>query len=153
MTKAAEKQAVSFDLSDLDAVDQSTMEILSRDGSPTGWNWYIAGPGHPKAVELRNRLNKEAIAKERAQEEARVNGRKYKADAEAPEQVFKRRVELIADRVVGWDPVKLNGQDYPFSRENAIALLLDPNRGDTLIAQVSAFLQAEDSFMKRSEKG
>lgn len=153
MSKAAEKGAPAFDLSDLDAVDQSEMEVCRRDGTPTGWKWFIAGPGHPQAVALRNRLNKEAIKKEREQEEARVNGRKYKADSDSPEDVFKRRVELIADRVVGWDPIKLNGQDYPFSRENVIALLLDPNRGDTLITQVSEFLRNDEAFMKRSENG
>ena len=152
MTKAAEKAAPAFDLSELDAVDQSAMEVCRRDGSPTGWKWYIAGPGHPQAVALRNRLNKEAIKKEREQEEARVNGRKYKADVDSPDQVFQRRIELLADRVVGWDPIKLHGQDFPFSRESAIALLLDPNRGDTLVTQVAAFLQADDAFMQRSEK-
>lgn len=141
---------MTFDLNDLEAIDQATMEIHSRDGKPTGWIWTIAGPGHPQAIELSNRLGKERLARAKAQEMAQVNGRKWKGDDESPDEAMRRTAEMLVGRVLGWSPITMNGKDYPFTRDNAIALLMDPKRGDTLVSQLTDFLGDERSFMQRS---
>lgn len=150
MTK--DKAAADFDLDELAAIDQAEMEVRRRDGSPTGWKWFIAGPGHPQATALAERLGKEQLSRSKAQEMARVNGRKWKGEDESTDEVLRRVAEGLAGRVIGWTPIKFHGEDYPFSHENAVKLLMDPARGDTLVSQITEFLGDERSFMKRSEK-
>lgn len=140
--------APSFDLSDLDAVDTASMTVMVGD-KPTDWVWTFAGPGHPATVEQGTRLARERIAREQAQEQAQVNGRKWKAPQETVDEVRQRNVDLVVGRLLGWTPVTMSGKDYPFSRENAQALLLDPRKG-SLLVQCLEFLGSEQSFTKRS---
>jgi hypothetical protein len=151
MTKQAEPVA-DFDLDSLAAIDQAELEICSRDGTPTGWKWMIAGPGHPQSIALSDRVTKENFSRHKMQEMARVNGRKWRGEDESADRVLRNAAENLADRVLGWTPVKFNGQEYPFSRENVITLLMDPARGDTLVSQLTEFMSDERSFMKRSVK-
>lgn len=156
MTKQqADQAADDFFLDDLDTADQAELVITKLDGSPSGWKWFIAGPGHPQAVALSNRLNKEAFDRERAQEIARVNGKKWKGDDESADAALRRRVEMLAGRVIGWTPIKLTrgGDDYPYSPENCVELLLHSSRGPELIRQLSDFLTDSRSFTTRSAKG
>lgn len=151
MTKQqAETPVVEFDLDDLAAIDQAELEIKTRDGRPTGWKWFIAGPGHPQAVELGNRIGRENMARAKAQEMARVNGKKWKGDDETSEEAMRRTAENLAGRLLGWSPIKMHGEDYPFSHANAVALFLDRARGDTLVTQLTEFISDEKAFMKRS---
>lgn len=150
MTKQQIADTTAFDLDDLAAIDQAELEIKRRDGTPTGWKWTIAGPGHPQTVELSNRLSREAMARNKAQEVARVNGRKWKGDDETAEEALRRTAENLAGRVLGWTPIKFGGQDYPFNQENVVALLMDRARGDTLVTQLGEFISDEKAFMKRS---
>ena len=147
MTEQNTKPAL-FDISTLEAVDSANMVVYSN-GQPTGWVWTFAGPGHPKAVELSNRLSKERLAKEAEQEQARVNGRKWKADTETPEDSAERNASYITARLLGWSDVKLAGEPYPFTTENAKKLLLDPKMG-MLVIQALEFLTEQKSFTKRS---
>ena len=153
MTKQATEAVAAFDLDELAAIDQAELEIKRRDGSPTGWKWFIAGPGHPQTVELSNRISRESLARQKAQEMARVNGKKWKGDDETADEVLRRTAETFAGRIIGWTPITMNGEPYPFSNENAVKLLMDPARGDTLISQLGEFIGDEKSFMKRSEIG
>lgn len=137
-----------FDISTLEAVDTADMVVFSN-GQPTSWVWTFAGPGHPKAVELSNRLSKERLAKEAEQEQARVNGRKWKADVETPEETAERNANYIVNRLLGWTDVKFAGQPYPFTPDNARKLLLDPKMG-MLVIQALEFLTEQKSFTKRS---
>ncbi len=142
--------SAGFDLSAVDTADESVMEVVVN-GSPVDWRWTFAGPGHPKTIEQSNRLAKERLRKEKLQEQAVVNGKKWKAEEETVEQALERNVSLVVDRLLGWSPVKMNGQDYPFSTENARALLMDRRKGQLLI-QALEFLGEEQSFTQRSEK-
>lgn len=151
MTKQA-SEAPSFDLDELAAIDQAELEIKRRDGTLTGWKWFIAGPGHPQAVALANRLGKEALARSQAQEMARVNGRKWKAEGETADEAVRRTAEALAGRIIGWTPINFSGEPYPFTPENAVKLLMDPARGDTLVSQLGEFIADEKAFMQRSEK-
>ena len=153
MTKDA-TPTVEFDIDDIAAVDQAEMVIKRRDGTPTPWKWIIAGPGHPKSIALSERVTRENHARAKAQEQARVNGRKWKGDDETPEDALRRTAGIMADRVLGWVPesVTLGGEAFPFSRENVVKILMDPERGDTIVRQLDAFFDDERSFMKRSGK-
>lgn len=143
----------AFDLDDLAAIDQAELNIKRRDGTPTGWIWTIAGPGHPQTIALADKLTKEGFARSKAQEMARVNGKKWKGDDESAEQIVRRTAEALAGRVLGWTKVDFGGEPYPCTPENIVAILLDPHRGDTLVTQLSEFIGDERSFMKRSENG
>ena len=155
MAKQPQKTSddMDFDIDSLGAVDTAELRIKSRDGTPTPWVWIIAGPGHPKTIELNDRVTAEMRARQKAQEAARVNGKKWKGDNETVEEARRRNIGNMADRVLGWTPenVKLAGEPYPFSRENVVRILMDPERGDTIIAQLGDFFDDERSFMKRSE--
>lgn len=143
----------AFDLDDLAAIDQAELNIKRRDGAPTGWIWTIAGPGHPQTIALADKLTKEGFARSKAQEMARVNGKKWKGDDESADEIVRRTAGTLAGRVLGWTPVTMNEKDYPCTRENIVAILLDPKRGDTLVTQLAEFIADEKSFMKRSGNG
>lgn len=138
----------AFDLSDLDASDEATMEVYAN-GKPTGWLWTFAGPGHPKSIEQSNRMAKERLRKEREIEQAQINGRKYKATEETVDEALERNVSIVTDRLLGWSTIQMGGKDYPFTPESAKALLMDRRKGQLLI-QALEFLGDERSFTPRS---
>ncbi|WP_425087768.1 branched-chain amino acid ABC transporter [Stappia sp.] len=138
----------AFDLSELDASDEAVMEVYAN-GKPTGWLWTFAGPGHPKAIEQSNRLAKERLRKEREIEQAQVNGRKYKATEETVDEALERNVRMVTDRLIGWSAIQMGGKDFPFTIDNAKALLMDRRKGQLLI-QALEFLGDERSFTPRS---
>lgn len=141
----------AFDLAELDSSDEATMEVLAN-GKPTGWVWTFAGPGHPQTIELSDKLAKERLADERAQEQARVNGRKWKAPVETVEEARRRNVDLVVGRLLGWSKIRFNGKPYAFSPDNARALLMDRRKGQLLL-QAMEFIGDEASFTKRSGNG
>lgn len=108
MTKQ-EAAPAAFDLSDLDSADDAVMEVYAN-GKPTGWLWTFAGPGHPKTIEQSNRLAKERLRREREQEAAMVNGRKWKPAEETVDDALSRNVQLVVDRLLGWSPIQVGGE-------------------------------------------
>jgi len=146
MTKEA--AAADFDIDALDAVDTADM-VVQANGRSTTWVWTFAGPGHPQSIALSNKVSRERLRKQAAQEAAQVNGRKWKAEEESPEALARQNAEYIADRLLGWSPVKMAGADYPFTRENAVALLIDPKKG-ALAIQALEFLADSASFSQGS---
>lgn len=150
MTNAQAAAAVDdFDLSELDTVDEDVMVVRRKDGSETGWKWTFAGPGHPKSIEQSNRLAKERLRKEKAQEQAVINGKKWKAEDETPEEALDRNVRIVTDRLLGWSPIKMNGEPFPFTIENANAILKDRRKSHLLI-QALEFLGDDAAFSGRS---
>lgn len=141
--------SAAFDLSSIDAVDEARMTVVVN-GKLTTWEWVFAGPGHPQTVEQSDRLSKERLHREHQQEQARVNGKKWKAPEETADEVLDRNVRIVAERLLDWTPVTLNGEPYPFSRENAVTLLKD-RRKSALLIQALEFLGDEAAFSKRSE--
>jgi len=140
----------SFDLNDFDTEDTADMVVLHpATGEPTGWRITFAGPGHPKAVEQSNRLQRKRLREEKSREQAQMNGRKWKAEEKTPEEIRAENVAFVVERILGWTPVRINGEDLPFTPENATRLLLDPKKGK-LFTQMLEFLAAEESFTKRS---
>jgi hypothetical protein len=122
---------------------------VTKDGKLTTWVWTFAGPGHAKAVAQSNRLSRERLHEDAQKEQARVNGKKWKASDETPDEVRKRNVSFIAERLLRWTPIKLNGEDLPFSIENATKVLSDPRKVSLLI-QALEFLNEDKSFIKRA---
>ena len=78
----------------------------------------------------------------RAQVNRRMNARHQKASVEVMEAEAN---ELLADCTVGWDGLRLDGADYPFSRANAVALYA---RFDWIKRQVDAFVSDEAQFRR-----
>ena len=145
-------EITSFDLDEFASVDEAELVIRRPDGTPTPWVWIIAGPGHPKTIALEKRIGEEDLARTRAQEQARVNGKKWKPEAETVEEVKRKNFAIIAERVLGWRPaeIKMGGKPLPFSKENVIQVLADPSRGGTLVRQLNDFFNEETAFSKRS---
>ena len=139
----------AFDLAALKAADTATMTVLHpMTGEPTTWQITFAGPAHPKAIALSNRLARKRLGDERLREQAAANGRKWKAAERTPEEIREENVRIVAERILGWTPVRLNGSDVAFSEDAAVALLLDPSYG-RVYDQVLEFLAADDSFLSR----
>ncbi len=145
--------AIDFDVDELAAEDTAEFVVHRPDGTPTGWVWTIAGPGHPASIALAERVSAEALRRSRAQEQARVNGKKWKGDEETADEVMRRMAGYMADRVLSWHPaeIKWGGKPFPCTRDNVISILLDPKRGSGIFRDLNAFFEDERSFMKRSE--
>jgi hypothetical protein len=148
MTKKDTKALAIFDLSAVDAADESSMTVVVN-GTPTNWIWNFAGPGHPRAIEQANRVSRERLAKDRQQEQAQVNGKKWRAPEETVDEALARNVNFVIERLLGWSDVTMNGEAFPFSPENARTVLSD-RRKATLLLQALEFLGDENAFTKRS---
>jgi hypothetical protein len=145
-------QAVSaipeFSLSDLEAADTSVMTV-EVNGKLTNWTWTFAGPGHPQTVAQSNRMARDRLHQDRQLEQQRLNGKKVKLPEETVDEVRERNVRSVVERIVDWSPVKINGELYPFTTDNAYKLLIDRSRIG-LLTQATEFLFADDSFKQRS---
>jgi hypothetical protein len=141
--------AAEFSDSDFNAADEADMAIVVN-GKITTWIWTFAGPGHPKTVDQSNRIARERLHRDRQQEQARVNGKKWVAPEETVDETRARNVQQIVERLIRWSPVKINGEDYPFTPENATKLLSDHAKVGLYIQSLE-FLAADNSFTPRSE--
>jgi hypothetical protein len=61
-----------------------------------------------------------------------------------------RHVQMVAERLLGWSEMTMGGKPYPFTRENAEAILRDRRKGGILV-QALEFLGEETAFTGRSE--
>ena len=145
---AEENKPIEIDIADIDAADESDMTVVVN-GKLTTWIWTFAGPGHPKGIAQSNRLSRQRLHEDREKEQARVNGKKWKADEETPDEMRKKNANYVVERLLRWSPIKLSGEILPFSPENAMKLLLDPRKG-SLLVQAVEFLSEDKSFIKRA---
>lgn len=143
-------KALEIDFSDLDGKEEAEMTVMVG-GAPTDWIWYFSGPGHPQTVAQSNRIAREELNKQHAIEQARANGKKYKAERQKPDELLAGNVDYVMERLLRWSPVKMGGADYHFTQENARALLMDRKKG-ALLQQAVDFLLDDNSFTKRSPK-
>ena len=140
---------VSLDLDTL-ASDTATLEILKPGGvEGTGWVITFAGPGHPKAIAWSNESSRRNLRKEQQIEQARANGKKYKAEDRDPEGIRRDNIRWAVAHIVDWTPVDIGGGPITFSEEAATTLLLNPKMGFALL-QMMEFLADDRSFTKRS---
>lgn len=151
-----EESSQVVDLSSALPTDTEILEIKYRGTDKgTGWKITIAGPGHPKTVAASKDHSRDQLRKARAIEQAQANGRKYKAEDDTPEEVARRNVDLIVQRIVGWspDPLFKSISDEPiaFSHAAAVDLLLRHDMGWAL-GQIADFLSSDTAFTQASAK-
>lgn len=151
MTNTAAKAVPSFDLEAFEASDTAKMQVLDAAGNPTGWFWEFAGPGHPKTEAMNNRFARERLRKSAQIEASQVNGRKWKAEQEDPDELRAKNIADLVERIVGWSEVEIGGKAYPFTPESAAEFLSHPKRVGVL-TQAMEFVASEKSFMPRSDK-
>ena len=138
-----------FDLADFSAVDEADLNIRHPvTGEPTGWIITFAGPAHPQTIALHDRLARQSLIEEKAQRQAQINGRKWKAEDETHEERQAKNIRQLADRIVRWSPIKINGETIPFSQQNAIKILSDKSKG-FVAQQCVDFLGAEQTFLPK----
>jgi hypothetical protein len=140
----------AFDIGELKSTDTADVAINSpRDGTPTTWIWTLAGPGHPRSIEASNIAARDALRLQRAREQAIVNRRKWIEPERTPDEMRLENVKSFAMRVLGWTPARINGEDYPFSQENVVSLLVDPSFGKIYL-QLLEYFTSDESFTDRS---
>lgn len=140
------KPALALD--NLSTVDQAQMTVIFG-GQPLDWKWTFAGPGHEKTIAQNNRIARETIARDRVKEQAQTNGKKWIPPEVTPDERRADNVRYVLERLLGWTPVTMSGEDYPFSEENARKVLADPNKA-WLYQQALEFLHGDNSFIARS---
>ena len=148
MENAAAAAVPEFSLGDLDAADEASLNMVIG-GTPSGWFWTFAGPGHQRTIDQTNRLSKERLHRDAEIERKRNNGKQWKPEVESPEDVRARNVAFVVERLIRWSPVKIAGALLEFSPAAATAFLLDPRKG-TFLAQAIEFLADDKSFTQRS---
>lgn len=117
----------------------------------TGWVITLAGPGHPQTIELMNEGERERLHRSTLIEQAQINGRKWKGDADKqPDEERRKTISRVCRRIVGWTPVDFGEGSVTFSQENAVKLFMDPKKG-AFFGQIVDYLTAERAFMKDSE--
>jgi hypothetical protein len=140
----------AFDLGGLDAMDEATLNIKHpKTEEPTGWIWTFYGPGHPVTVALADQVGREQLRISREKEQARVNGKKWKADDESIDALRARNIDSIVKRTKTFTPIRLDDKLIEFSADNARALLADP-RKSWLFKQVTDYLREDESFIRPS---
>ena len=142
----------AFDLSDLKSTETDELAIVHPlTGAPTTWVWTLAGPGHPKSIESANIAARDALRLTRLREQAVVNRRKWIEPDRTPDEMRRENAESFAIRVLDWTPVRLSGNDYPYSRENVVKLLLDPSFGKIYL-QLLEYFNSDESFTRHSAR-
>ncbi|MBX3536435.1 MAG: hypothetical protein KF735_02255 [Chelatococcus sp.] len=140
---------VSLDLDTL-STDTANLEILKPGGvEGTGWVITFAGPGHSKAIAWSNENSRRNLRKEQQMEQARANGKKYKAEDREPEEVRRDNIRWVVAHIVDWTPVDIGGGPVAFTEEAATQLLLNPKMSWAIL-QMIEFLADDRSFTKRS---
>lgn len=152
MTEESLAPLAPFDLGSVKVADVVDLPIKHpTSGDPTSWVLQIAGPGHAVTLALQNETARERMTIERDQEQARVNGRKWKGPDVDPETERQKTLRRVARRIVGWSPVTMNGQAFPYSADAAAALMLEP-RHIWVREQVLAMFGEDAAFIVRSAR-
>lgn len=139
-----------LDLSTLDAQDEGELVIRHpKTLEPTGWTWTFFGPGHPRTIELADRVGREALKKSAARRQAQTNGKKWKEDEQDLDELRADNIASIVARTKTFSPVNLGDGPIEFSAEAATRLLLDRKKG-WLLEQISEYLRDEANFIKAS---
>lgn len=120
----------------------------------TGWDLVIAGPGHPRTIEINNRIAERANKQASDRDRARVNGKKWNPPAPSPDDVRRETVSDACYRIVGWtgDPDFEDGKGpIAYSEEAAVELFMDQRKGSYFL-QLIKFLYDDGTFMPASAK-
>lgn len=141
-----------FDIGGLDTQDEADLAIRHpATGEATTWVWTFYGPAHPKTVELADRVSRDALRELAAQKQARINGKKWKEDAQSADDLRAETIASIVARTKTFTPVKMGADTIEFSPDAAARLLQDRKKG-WLFSQIAEFLRDEESFIRPSVK-
>lgn len=143
----------AVDLSAFMPVDTAVYEVLDPSRiKGTGWRVTFCSDAHPKALAFSNNNARETLRRQRAIEQAQVNGKKYKPEDKEPDDVKSNNVDWVVSRVIDWTPVRIPPwypELLPFSDESAKALLMKPELG-WVYTQFVEYLTDDKSFTKAS---
>ena len=138
-----------FDLGGLAMADTAEMAVINPlTKMPTNWVWTFAGPGHPVAVSLNEKMGHKDRAEAFQLSRAMAGGREPKAKTNA--EIAADNALRLGGRVLGWTPCVINGKELIFSVDKAVEILRDPQYG-WLYTQVFNFLREEEVFLKPSQ--
>lgn len=152
MSRKAEPAPAAFDLASVRRVDMVELVIKHPvTGAATDWIWRIAGPSHSKTVEYAESIQRRRLDEERSKEQARVNGKKWKATEKDPDEIRLENVKGIAARVIDFSPVQMNGTSIDYAPDVALKLLADPAY-DWLLGQVIELITDDQAFFPVSAK-
>lgn len=89
-------------------VQEKGIEVTMLDlkGQPTDWKVTIAGPDSKRVRDARNRLLDQRV-------------KQKKLDALTAAESDDIASQVIAAAIIGWAGAQVNGQDFPFTPENA----------------------------------
>lgn len=150
MDNIAQTGVVEFgSLDELDSADVGHL-FIEINGRLTDWKWTFAGPGHEKTVAYEDRQLRDRLHRDKQLEQQRLNGKKVKLPDETVDEVRERNIAWVLGRLIGWSPVKIGGEMFTFSEENARRILTDRSKSD-ILRQAVEFLTDEKAFTRRSE--
>lgn len=141
-----------FDLASVVAQDEMQYYVVHpKTKKTTTWCWTFYGPGHPNTIAVADATLRELLDVQRAKEQARVNGKKWKEDVEDIEAVRLKNIRKIVARTKEFSPVKLGSETITFSVAAAEKLLLDRNMM-WLLEDIIEFLSSTENFIKPSPR-
>lgn len=144
--------ADEFDLATTEAQDEGELVIKHpTTDEPTTWVWTFYGPGHPATIAVADKAAKSFLRETKAQQEARVNGKKWKAEDSSLEEMRNQNIDNIMARLKEFTPVKFGSETIAYTPESARALLLDRKKS-WLFIQVINYLQDDANFIRPSAK-
>ncbi|MCV9960384.1 hypothetical protein OIU34_00595 [Pararhizobium sp. BT-229] len=149
MTTEKNADAGPIDITGFLPTDEATLEIKTMEGKPSGWKIRLAGPSHPKTIALNDASARRELHRQRQIEQARANGKKYKAEEKSPDDVRRENVQDVVGRILGWNPIKIGGDTIEFSEKAAENLFVKPEMGWVYI-QINEFFGEEKGFTQRS---
>lgn len=144
MTKSTN---TNFDLALLFDLDEAAMTVfdpntskpvLDNDGKP--WEIILAGPNHPKTVELRNESLRDALNE----------ARKGANESDVVSTAEDRMIAALAKRTLRWGPISYSGAPFPCTPENA-ARLYKGSR--PILRQLDEFVARDANFLPKPAKG
>jgi hypothetical protein len=130
MTKPASKDLAAFDALTKAQEDGLSVDILDPTGESTGITITVAGPDsarYKSAEQIDKRLKRRSAAPMTASEIAQAS------------------LEGLADCVIAWSPVTLDGADLPMTSDNAVRLF---TRFPWIREQVNAAAGDRTSFLE-----
>lgn len=150
-----EQIAASAEIIDLDLIapaDTGMLKIVDPStGEPIGLTLILAGPDHPKTIEIQDATARRMAKREAQNASQMARGRNAVIAPEDPEKVRAENIRGIAGRVLGWTPdkIKLGGIVRSYSPTAAYDLLSD-RKFTWIFVQVVDYLNGDAAFMKPS---
>lgn len=135
-----------FSLDGLVYRDTLEFALCDQDGNETAWRLTLAGPGHAATVAFtETRAN---IARKREAERLAAE-RKGKVWLPPPSSELNAEFAAqFAPRILGWSPVKLGGEIFAYSAENAHRVMSEPKLAFVASQIVEQANRLDDFFAK-----